>query len=252
MQLGSFEVPEKRLIIHAIPDLKLIYDSVKTGEIKSADISSLFGYKHPTATPFYHRLNSLSSFGLLEGRGKFRITTIGKDLLFPESDEHDKKSKNKAILHVPLWKSLYAKYKKDLPAENFWVQLKNITGVQPDEAKKVESEIKKWYGEDIVHVTEELVSTDQDSQTKGLSLTGTTKGQMQGQLVPPQTSALGTLVAQNIGTIEINDKDTLSIAQSYLNVLKKKIEKREAKGDPQFEPETENINGKETNDEPDN
>ncbi len=180
MQLGSYEIPERRLVPNSISDLKLIYENNKTGEIKSSDISTLFGYKHPTATPFYHRLNSLVSFGLLEGRGKFRITSLGKDLLFPENDEHDKVSKTNAIFHVPLWKTLYAKYKKNLPSENLWVQLKNITGVQPDESQKAESEIRKWYNEDIAHVSEEPLGLG--SQSKGLSSTTTQSNQMSQQM----------------------------------------------------------------------
>ncbi len=42
----------------------------------------------------------------------------------------------------------------------------------------------------------------------------------------PQTTSLGQLTVPNMGTIEINDEDTLTIARSYLDVLEKKVKQK--------------------------
>ena len=125
------------------------------------------GYKHATATPFYHRLNSLVAFGLVEGRGNFRITALGQKILFPESTEDDEINKSKSILKVPLWKELYGIHKKQLPVDKLWVDLKNIANVDPDVATKSEETIRKYYNEDISYLSEDVTSINgrQDTET---------------------------------------------------------------------------------------
>ncbi len=43
-------------------------------------------------------------------------------------------------------------------------------------------------------------------------------------LINETISTLGKLTVQGVGTIDINDDDTLGIAEMYLNLLKKKIQ----------------------------
>lgn len=158
MDLGSQYIPDKRFS-QALIDLKLIHDRRRMEETRSSDLSALFGYKHPTATPFYHRLNSLIAFGLVEGRGNYKITELGQKILFPENEQEDKSNKTKAVLTVPLWKELYHRYKKSLPTDKLRVDLKNIIGLEPDKAQEVEEQIKKWYNEDIVYVSDLVDNT---------------------------------------------------------------------------------------------
>lgn len=168
MKLGSFEVPEKRFVPDAIADIKKIYDAVKSDEIASKDLSVMLGYKHPTATPFYMRLNSMVAYGLLEGRGTFRVSNLGKSLAYPENEKQEKIMKSKAILNVSLWKELYQKFGKSPPADNFWVQIKNITGIEPQEAQGVEKQIRKWYIDDIMYISEDVLQSS-ESKTEGLT-----------------------------------------------------------------------------------
>lgn len=192
MQLGSFEVPEIRLVPSCMIDLKKIYDVQKTKEIKSSDLSTLLGYKYATNTQFYRRLNSLVSYGLLDGRGTYRISELGQHLLFPEGegDKTESMLRTKAVLNVPLWKALYEEYKKSPPLENFWVKLKNITGSEPERAKTLEQQIRNWYLEDIAHVSEsELAKTsalDSKGEPKDLSSKDSNTKSMSQQLVVPQ------------------------------------------------------------------
>ena len=50
---------------------------------------------------------------------------------------------------------------------------------------------------------------------------------MSQQMVELQTTSLGQLIVPSIGTIQINDGDTLTIARTYLDVLEKKIKEPE-------------------------
>ena len=163
MKLGSFEVPEKRLIPYASSDIKIIYDNIQNEPTKSMDIASLLGYKHATASPYYLRLKALTAYGLLEGRSKYKVSELGKKFAYSESDEQLHEVKTNAVLNVALWKAIYDKYKKLPPKENFWVQLKNITGIEPKKARAVEPQILKWYMDDIAHVSDDLVLIKEES-----------------------------------------------------------------------------------------
>src|SRR3989344_1009911 len=112
MQIGSYEVPENRLVPNAIADTKKLFDSVKHDSITTKDMGGIFAYKNYTTGIFYRRLNSMISYGLLEqvGRGSFRISVLGEGLSYPENDQKEKELKTKAILNVPLWNEIYKKH----------------------------------------------------------------------------------------------------------------------------------------------
>lgn len=166
MQLGSFEVPEIRLIPNAIADIKIIYDHVQSEPARSKDLAAYLGYAHATATRFYLRLNAMTVYGLLEGRGSYKVSELGKQLAYPESDEQETEARTKAVLNVALWREIHSRYKKSPPRENFWVHIKNITGIEPKKAQDIQSLIFKWYTEDIAHVSDRL-STEESTVSRG-------------------------------------------------------------------------------------
>lgn len=146
MRIGSYEIPEVRFTSGAFNDIKKIYDNVKSVErqIHANDLALLLGYKTPTSGGFYRRINSLIGYGLLEGRGKFRVTKNGEDILYPRDEDHRKQLLRESVLRVSLWNEFYKKFKRDLP-ENLWLEIKDLTGVPSAEAQGVEKEVKRWY-----------------------------------------------------------------------------------------------------------
>lgn len=146
MRIGSYEIPEIRFTTGAFNDIKKIYDNVKSvdRQIHANDLALLLGYKTPTSGGFYRRINSLISYGLLEGRGKFRVTKNGEDILYPRDEDHRKQLLRESVLRVSLWNEFYKKFKRDLP-ENLWLEIKDLTGVPSAEAQGVEKEVKRWY-----------------------------------------------------------------------------------------------------------
>jgi hypothetical protein len=238
MKLGSFEVPEKRLVPDAMTDIKKIYDAIASDEISSKDLSTMFGYKYPTATPFYMRLNSMVSYGLLEGRGTFKVSELGKSLSYPENERQEKILKARAILSIPLWRELYKKIGKTPPVENFWVQIKSITGVEPQEARKVETLIRKWYTEDILHISEDISSEISEEKTEGLRANEPNTKQMSQQLVvPADPNSFGILSVKGIGNIDLTDEDSIDLAESALKILRKKLPTMTSKSPPAEPPQ---------------
>lgn len=149
MNLGQYEIPESRLIPTVIADARTIYDATKKEPISATDMAKLLGYKTHTTSAFYRRVKALQLYGLIEGRGKFTLTSLCVKLLFPESDVDEKKSKRESVLHVSLWSELLERVGREPKADNFWVSLKNITGIDAPDAQKYQEQIRKWYLEDI-------------------------------------------------------------------------------------------------------
>lgn len=183
MQLGTFKIPEIRLNIILSETLQKIYDSVKVDQIQSKDLSTLLGYKHGTEIGLFKKINSMLAYGVLEGRGTYNITKLGENLLFPEP-EQESHLKIQALLNVGLWKELFKKNKKELPKDGFWIQLKNITDVDPATAKKVENKIANWYTEDMELVSDDLefIKENSDQQPKTIRSSSIQDNQMSQQI----------------------------------------------------------------------
>lgn len=205
MQLGTFKIPEIRLDIILSETLQKIYDSVKVDQIQSKDLSTLLGYKHGTEIGLFKKINSMLAYGVLEGRGTYNITKLGENLLFPEP-EQESHLKIQALLNVGLWKELFKKNKKELPKDGFWIQLKNITDVDPATAKKVENKIANWYTEDMELVSDDLefIKENSDQQPETIRSSPIQDNQMSQQI---ESSKLN-----NSSDIEILSFDRFQVA----------------------------------------
>ena len=197
MRIGSYEIPEIRFNSGAFNDIKKIYDNVKSvdRQIHANDLALLLGYKTPTSGGFYRRINSLISYGLLEGRGKFRVTKNGEDILYPPDEERRKQLLRESVLRVSLWNEFYNKFKRNLP-ENLWLEIKDLTGVSSAEAQSVEKEVRRWYLND----TEQIAG-----EHKLLNLSEKLHEELDGELIEDTNRASKYQSIQTIGSIEIEE-----------------------------------------------
>ena len=163
MKIGNYEIPDIRLS-EAIQDVKKIFDKVKNTQDLThyTDIAVMLDYKSKIGGAFYRRLNSLTLFGLLEGRAKYRVTELGENISYPIDEANKNELTSKAFLSVSLWNKIYSKHGKQL-SDNVWFDIKNITGISAPEAQAVEKDVRKWYLEDVVFVVEKSNSKNEDS-----------------------------------------------------------------------------------------
>ena len=163
MKIGNYEIPDIRLS-EAIQDVKKIFDKVKNTQDLThyTDIAVMLDYRSKIGGAFYRRLNSLTLFGLLEGRAKYRVTELGENISYPIDELNKNELTTKAFLSVPLWNKIYSKHGKQL-SDNVWFDIKNITGISAPEAQAVEKDLRKWYLEDVVFVVEKPISKNEDS-----------------------------------------------------------------------------------------
>jgi len=163
LKIGNYEIPDIRLS-EAIQDVKKIFDKVKNTQDLThyTDIAVMLDYRSKIGGAFYRRLNSLTLFGLLEGRAKYRVTELGENISYPIDEANKNELTTKAFLSVPLWNKIYSKHGKQL-SDNVWFDIKNITGISAPEAQAVEKDVRKWYLEDVVFVVEKPISKNEDS-----------------------------------------------------------------------------------------
>ena len=163
MKIGNYEIPDIRLS-EAIQDVRKIFDKVKNTQDLThyTDIAVMLDYRSKIGGAFYRRLNSLTLFGLLEGRAKYRVTELGENISYPIDEANKNELTTKAFLSVPLWNKIYSKHGKQL-SDNVWFDIKNITGISAPEAQAVEKDVRKWYLEDVVLVVEKPISKNEDS-----------------------------------------------------------------------------------------
>lgn len=154
MKIGSYDVPDIRLMPTTVTTLEEIYKIKKRARVPAKDLAILLGYKWGTEPHFYRKIHSLLEFGLIEGKGSYEVSEWGEKILHPRSDQEKALATTRAVLNVPLWKAIYEKHGKKPREDNFWAVLVDVTKVDPDTAKTSASKILRWYAEDIAHVSE--------------------------------------------------------------------------------------------------
>ncbi|MGN6614179.1 MAG: hypothetical protein ACTHKC_03980, partial [Candidatus Nitrosocosmicus sp.] len=102
MKIGNYEIPDIRLS-EAIQDVKKIFDKINNTQDLThyTDLAVMLDYKSKIGGAFYRRLNSLTLFGLLEGRAKYRVTELGENISYPVNELQKTELTSKAFLNVP-------------------------------------------------------------------------------------------------------------------------------------------------------
>lgn len=145
MKLGNYAYPDISLS-ESINDAKKIYDRFKDEEVDSQLISETIGYRGGT---FLQRLSALRKYGLVNPRGKIRVTDLGKKITYPANQDVELSAIEEAVKNVELFKILYDKFGMELPKEKFWVNLVNITGAEAPDTQAKENTIRQIYTDSI-------------------------------------------------------------------------------------------------------
>ncbi|MGI0026790.1 MAG: hypothetical protein ACREAD_02990 [Nitrosopumilaceae archaeon] len=242
MKVGAYDVPEQRLIPTVVTTLEEIYKVKKRDRIQSKDLAILLGFKYGTEPHYYRKIHALQEYGLMEGKGLFQISELGEKVLHPRDDNEKALVMTKAVLNVPLWKEIYQKHGKKPRDDNFWAVLVDITKVDPATAKSNTTKILGWYEADIGHITEDLVGKDigtgvENIETKGLSSKDSNIRTVSQQLVTPtDPDSFGILSVKGIGNIDLTDDDSITLAESALKILRKKLPTMKSKSSSTAQP----------------
>ncbi|MDV3244427.1 MAG: hypothetical protein LYZ66_04535 [Nitrososphaerales archaeon] len=180
MKIGNYEVPDMRLHPTLTDSIKTMYNKFAQAEVDFVTLAPVLGHKTANSGSFTTKLAMMRAYRLVDGRGKARVTDTGRKIALPtQGTEEENEGYIEAVTNVPLWKELYEKYTRsssDLPDADFWLILRQITGVTPEEAKTKAETVRKAYLEDIRRIRvpkQGETKPSSEPQSGGQGLVGT-------------------------------------------------------------------------------
>ncbi len=241
MKVGTYEIPDYRLIPTMIESTKIIYDKFKGENAPdNLTVANLLGHKSVSGS-LLTKLGNLRSYGLIEKRG-IKVTELGKNITYPINEEARDEAIRQAILNIPLWAELYRKFGVNLPRENFWVDLKQITGLEAPESQKLADMVRNYYIDDTKYlniVEKSVPPADSKSQQARAEDTNDRKDVMDTLQVNLKSGTIPFTQFQfGESKVVIADRAHLDIISGFLSNLKDTLDKQNIPlGKPECKPE---------------
>src|SRR5574341_1923354 len=107
MKIGTHSIPKYRLP-GLIEDVKKIYEKFNGEESEPEYVAHVIGHQ-PKSGSFTQKLADMRSYGLIEGRGKIRVSELGKKVTYGTEPEK-KEALDKLLRNIPIWGILLDKY----------------------------------------------------------------------------------------------------------------------------------------------
>jgi hypothetical protein len=129
-ELGKFLYPDLEFekAISIISQINNDYD----GEVTASQLAGIFGISS-RGQGFQNRVEDLQLYGLVEGRGLYKLSELGKRIV---DNVNDTEAKAEAFLKAPLFRAMHEEFKGKVPADMgvFISRLSKATK-EPDEKK---------------------------------------------------------------------------------------------------------------------
>jgi hypothetical protein len=216
MKVGDKTIPENRLpsLIEAV---KTLYGKFGTKEIDDETASRLLGHTTSRSGAYIQKRADLRAFGLIEPRGPIKVTEIGRKVSYPNNTKEEQEGLIQAISNIELWKLIYEKYTKKgltLPSD-FWTDIREWTGLPPEEAKNAAEIVRKAYLEDIKYIKPEF-----EPEKEVVAMGGVEKIDIS---VAIPEGVVGRVMLKDAGYIDVKDKHTYELAKAYLKIFAEKL-----------------------------
>ena len=107
------------------------------------------GHKSERSGAFLSKIAAMTGyFRLLEKAGEgFRLSALGKRIIYPDSHEQKMESIAQAVLNVQLYSRLYERLGKIYNDRDFTMHLREIAGIDRDEAARMAGDMNNIYKE---------------------------------------------------------------------------------------------------------
>ena len=215
MKIGTESIPNYRLL-DLVDEVKTIYGKFATREIDHHTVAQLLGHSSASSGSYRQKIADMRSFGLIEPRGEIRVTQTGRKITYPENQSEEQEGLREAIKAIPLWRKIFEKYTEKrlfLPSD-FWTDIREWTGLPPEEAREQVDNVKNAYLEDIKYIKQET----EEVETVGSEVTGKIDIS---DTIPE--GVLGRVFVEGAGYIDVKDKSTYEIAKAYLRLFADKL-----------------------------
>ena len=147
-KIGEYEYPELKVS----DALKLIrvFKEKAGGVAKNLDVlAAAWGHKTARSGTFQFKLSSLRKYGLIEGRGEVKLSSLAQRILLPKNEKERDEAIKEMIFNIPLWREIYNRLGGKEPQSDFYITLQNITGVDRVTAEREAEKISKLYKDAI-------------------------------------------------------------------------------------------------------
>lgn len=249
MKIGKYTIPRYRLDT-LLPATAKIYDQFKSEEVSTHDIAPILKLS-ATSGGFYQKMADLRAYGLIEGRkDKITVTELGKKATFGDADEKAE-ALGEVVRNIPLWSKFLSKYGNSIKPENFWVDLARITGLERPDSQKKAGFVRKAYLEDAQYIKSvgEPKKTLQNTSAYDFGTAGGIPN-MQAQTTTVSEKARGIAASfDHKASIEITDEDSLEVAESILDLIRKKLRQEKEEEQTPKDDKSGNVENKEINDD---
>lgn len=151
----------------AIEAVRVINDKFH-GEVNNIDsYAAALGHKTSKSGAFLTKLADIRKWGLIE-RNNIRPTPFAQKILYPKNDKELSEARLEMLMHVPIFKTIYERLRGQLPGEDFWILIAEITGIERSEAQKEANKISKIYKDALNRLHIEKKTTGQPESGRGM------------------------------------------------------------------------------------
>jgi hypothetical protein len=217
----GWSIPDMRIYPELYDDIKKLYGKFGQSEVDPETVAQLWGHKSSKSSQFrVTKLGCLRAYGLIDGRGKIRVSTLGKNLTYPQNEEELMKTIVEAVKKIPLWKWLFDTFTskgKDIPTDTLWMDLRQLVGedkLPPEDAKSKAELVRKAYFEDLKYYKPEFKPKKEEDKM------GTEKFDTSTAI---SENALGRVTVKDAGFIDVKDEATYRIAEAYLKLFAQRL-----------------------------
>ncbi len=232
MKIGNFRIPTFRLYPNLVAYTKKIYEKFPNEETKVEYVAQLIGHTSHRSGTFLQRAADLRLYGLIEGKGKIKVSELGKKITYGQEGEKIQ-ALEKAIRNIPLWDTLLNNYGPNINSDDFWVVLAKITGVERLEAQNKAKWVLNAYMEDVSHLKPlgKTIETS-NSGSKMIESSDNNRNDTVNQIVEPNIEPIMKL--DNIEEIKFGDiyiripkrdAKATTIAKKLLEIYEERITK---------------------------
>jgi hypothetical protein len=150
LRIGNLVIPNNP---HRLPTLLLdvskIYRTYPKGVIPDAHeddtLARLLGYASSHNGAYWSRLSALKHYKLIEGRPDIRLTELAKKLTTAPNENERSVEYLEAVCSIILWRELYNRHKFNLPQQNLWKDIVEISNCTTKRAYDVESFVREAF-----------------------------------------------------------------------------------------------------------
>lgn len=158
MQIGNYTIPDSPNRLPALVErIRKVHDIYDKEEIKdylrNDGFATVLGYKSSNNGSYQRSVKALKEYGLVEGKVDLRLSNRVEAILYG-TEREKQESLLDAFKSIPLWFKLFEKFGVELPSDNFWVHLRNITGSSPKDAQDKANYVREAYAKDTSVINE--------------------------------------------------------------------------------------------------